>query len=511
MRCYFSLTSFSFQGTCILSEDTSKQLIVIGAGFGGIAAALRARRKGYHVKLIDSCAEIGGRAQYYQHENFRHDAGPTVITAPFLFEELFALFNENFHEHVTLKPLTPWYQFQFYDGSSFNYGGSLEMTLNEINKIHPKDVDGYRKLIQHAQQIFDLGFSQLAHQPFDKFSSMLKIAPSMLKLKNYQSVWQFVCSYISHPLLRQAFSVHPLLIGGNPFNTTSIYSLIHYLEHRFGVWFAMGGTHSITLALKRLLEKNHVEILNNTTVEEIIINKQKVCGVRTTNTTHVASKIISNADPGYCYQHLIAPRHHHPMIRIKTKTNDYSMGLFLLYFGTKKTYPQIKHHTIYIGEHFKQQLHAIFNKKQLSDNLSMYIHRPTASDPMFAPIGCDAFYVLIPVPNNQSAINWQEQAPIMRDNIIEQLSKGILPELKQHITADFYKTPDDFQEQFHSPHGAGFSITPIFRQSAWFRFHNQDKHIQGLFHVGAGTHPGAGIPGVLSSAKVVDCLLEDIS
>jgi phytoene desaturase len=494
-----------------VQEGSSKQVIVIGAGYGGIAAALRAKRKGYQVKIIERCSEIGGRAQYYQQAGFNHDAGPTVITAPFLLEELFGLFNENLHDYVTLKPLSPWYQFQFYEGTTFNYGGTLEATLDEINKINPKDVDGYLKLLKHAEKIFDVGFTQLAHQPFVNFTSMLKITPKMIQLKNHQSVWQFVGSYIRHPLLRQAFSVHPLLIGGNPFNTTSIYSLIHFLEHRFGVWFAMGGTHSITKALKQLLEKNHIEILTNTTVNEILIDKQKVCGVRTERQSYQASKVISNVDPGYCYQNMIDTKHHHPMVKFKVKTNHYSMGLFLLYFGTTQSYPQIKHHTIVIGEHFKQQLHAIFNQKHLTDDLSMYIHRPTATDPLFAPPGCDSFYVLVPVPNNLSNINWLHQGPVLRQQVIEQLSQTLLPNLRQHITADFFKTPDDFQDQYLSPHGAGFSITPLFRQSAWFRFHNQDKHIDGLYHVGAGTHPGAGIPGVLSSAKVVDCLLEDIS
>lgn len=486
-----------------------RNAIVIGGGFGGIAAALRLRAKGYHVQLIERLPQLGGRAQVYQQDGFRHDAGPTVITAPFLLTELFDLFNKKMEDYIDLKPITPWYRFVFADGESFNYGGSIEDTLKEIERFNPCDMKGYLELVKASKKIFTIGFQELADKPFNRFSSMLRCIPDLLRLKSHQSVWQFVSRYLKDERLRQAFSIQPLLVGGNPFDTTSIYSLIHYLEREWGISFPMGGTGALIQAFHRLLDEEGVEVLLNTSVKEIVIREKKAKGVLLENGTYMkASLVISNADTPYCYTHMIASKKQHLATRLKTRHAKFSMGLFVLYFGATRTYDDVAHHTICMGKRYKSLLDDIFNHKIFTDDFSMYLHRPTATDKSFAPSGCDSFYVLVPVPNLQGRIHWKEKGPLLRALIIKNLSETILPNIEEHIVADFFKTPEDFESNYLSLHGAGFSIAPLFTQSAWFRYHNKAEGIQGLFHVGAGTHPGAGIPGVLSSAKVVDSMID---
>ena len=482
--------------------------IVIGAGFGGIAAALRLRAKGYTVTLIDRCAALGGRAQVYEREGFRHDAGPTVITAPFLFEELFALFGERFADHVKLVPLTPWYRFQFADGDTFDYGGTLEATLAEIERIEPRDRAGYLALLEHSRRIYDIGFTQLSAQPFHRLGTMLRQVPHLLGLRNYETVWQMVSRHLVSDKLRRAFSIQPLLVGGNPFDTTSIYGLIHFLERAHGVHFAMGGTGAVTQALGGLMERQGIALRLSTTVERVRIEQGVARGVVLADGTNVAADIVvSDADAAHLYRDLVPRAEQALATRVKLSQAHYSMGLFVMYFGTTRTYPDVAHHTIWMGERYRELLNDIFHRLKLSEDFSLYVHRPTATDPSFAPAGQDSFYVLCPVPNLQADIDWAIEGPRLRDRIVDALERTMLPGLKATITADFYKTPEDFRDEYRSVHGAGFSVAPIFRQSAWFRFHNQSESVRNLYLVGAGTHPGAGVPGVLCSAKVIDALI----
>ncbi len=482
--------------------------IVIGAGFGGIAAALRLRAKGYAVTLIDRCAAPGGRAQVYEREGFRHDAGPTVITAPFLFEELFALFGERFADHVKLVPLTPWYRFQFADGDTFDYGGTLEATLAEIDRIEPRDRAGYLALLEHSRRIYDIGFTQLSAQPFDRFMTMLRQVPHLLGLRNYETVWQMVSRHLVSDKLRRAFSIQPLLVGGNPFDTTSIYGLIHFLERAYGVHFAMGGTGAVTQALGGLMERQGIALRLSTTVERVRIEQGVARGVVLADGTHVdADIVVSDADAAHLYRDLVPRAEQALATRVKLSQAHYSMGLFVMYFGTTRTYPDVAHHTIWMGERYRELLNDIFHRQKLAEDFSLYVHRPTATDPSFAPPGQDSFYVLCPVPNLQADIDWAIEGPRLRDRIVDALERTMLPGLKATITADFYKTPEDFRDEYRSVHGAGFSVAPIFRQSAWFRFHNKSESVRNLYLVGAGTHPGAGVPGVLCSAKVIDALI----
>jgi len=484
------------------------QAIVIGAGFGGIAAALRLRAKGYEVSLIDRCSGLGGRAQVFERNGFKHDAGPTVITAPFLFEELFALFGEKFEDHVTLVPLTPWYRFHFSDNTQFDYGGTLDETFAEIARIEPGDCAGYRSLLVESEKIFNLGFVQLSAEPFHRFGAMVKQIPALLRLRSHDTVWQLVCRHLKNPKLRQAFSMQPLLVGGNPFDTTSIYSLIHYLERAHGVHFAMGGTGAITSALGALMAKHGIEVKLNTSVRRINVDNGVAIGVTLAGGQSMrADVIVSNADPAHLYADMIPPAEQAFSARLKLAAAEFSMGLFVLYFGTTRQYPDVAHHTIWLGERYRELLADIFHHKVLAEDFSLYLHRPTATDASFAPTGCDSFYVLCPVPNLKGAIDWAVQGPRLQARIVAALEKTILPGLSGCITSDFTMTPENFRSDYLSAHGAGFSVAPLFRQSAWFRFHNRAEGIRNLYLVGAGTHPGAGLPGVLCSAKVMDALV----
>lgn len=487
-------------------------VVVIGAGFGGIAAALRAKAKGHHVTLIDRCPRLGGRAQVIERNGFKHDAGPTVITAPFLFEELFALFNETLSDHIHFVPLKPWYRFEFADGERFDYGGSLEETIAEIRRLSPTDVAGYYKLLAHSQKLFNLGFTRLSDRPFHSIWFMFSQIPQLVLLGAWRTVWKMVCKYIKNDYLRQAFSIQPLLVGGNPFDTTSIYGLIHFLEQAHGVHFAMGGTGAIVDALHQLMLRQGVHVRLNTTVNKIEAARGAIKSVEITAADGVreivlADYVVSNADPAYLYKNILGEKNSSMAARFKTKHWQKSMGLFVLFFGTNKKYDSVAHHTIWMGARYETLLEDIFEKKILADDFSIYLHRPTATDPSFAPPGGDSFYALVPVPNLQADINWEVAAPILSQRVIDALSQRTLPGLDESIVDPFHMTPSDFEERYLSPDGAGFSVSPLFSQSAWFRFHNRGEGLRNLFLVGAGTHPGAGLPGVLSSAKVVDRLL----
>ncbi len=488
----------------------AERAVVVGAGFGGMAAALRLRAKGYDVTLIDRAGRCGGRAQVFEREGFRHDAGPTVITADFLFRELFELFGKHMEDYLTLVPLDPWYRFRFPDGSTFDYGGTVEDTLAEIRRFEPADADGYLKLLAHSQKLFDAGFTRLADQPFHSPWAMIREIPTLVRLNSHHTVWQAISKHLKNDKIRQAFSIQPLLVGGSPFDTTSIYGLIHYLERKWGVYFAMGGTGAIVDALHKLMVEEGVKVRLNTTVDKIETAGGGVTGVRLEGGEHVPARtVVSNADPLHLYGHMLDEDDRRWSANLKKRYMRKSMGLYVLYFGTRRKYSDVAHHTIWLGQRYKELLDEIFKQKKLADDFSLYVHRPTATDPSFAPEGCDSFYVLCPVPNLDAELDWSLEGPRLRDRIVDALHKTMLPGLKESIAADFYMTPEDFKHDYLSEAGAGFSVAPHFTQSAWFRFHNRAEGPEGLYLVGAGTHPGAGMPGVLSSAKVVEKLVPD--
>ena len=470
--------------------------------------ALRLRRLGYEVSVVDNNPMAGGRAQVYKHGDYKFDAGPTVITAPFLFDELFALFGKKRADYVEFLPVEPWYRFEFEDGSKLNYGGKLEDTISEINRLSPGEGLGYQKLVEFSKKIFTVGFEKLADQPFHRFHTMIKQVPALLALKSYLSVYSLVGSFLKDERLRRAFSIHPLLVGGNPLNTTSIYCLIHYLERKWGVWFPKGGTGALVEALVKLMKEVGVKLELNQQVTKLVVEGKKACGIRLkSGEEKLADLVVFDADPPKVYRDLIDSEHRSKWSNARLDRISFSMGLFVWYFGTSRTYPKVEHHTIIMGKAFKELLEDIYDRKILSDDLSLYLHRPAATDQSMAPEGGDAFYVLAPVPNKLAKINWQESGEKIRIQVQTQLEESLLPGLGDCLEYSHFVTPDDFEGKFNTLWGSGFSIAPLFRQSAWFRFHNRSEDLENLYFCGAGTHPGAGVPGVVSSAKVVEKLV----
>ena len=482
--------------------------IVIGSGFGGIAAALRLRAKGHDVTLIEKHQDLGGRARVFKRNGFTFDGGPTVITAPYLINELFELFKKNPKDYIELSPLKIWYQYIFEDRSKFNYSGNENEMKAQIGELSQEDVQGYEKLVNFTKKIFDKGFTELADVPFDKPFVMMQQLPALLKLKSYKSVYSLVSSYIKNEKLRRMLSMHPLLVGGNPFSTTSIYGLILYLEKKWGIHYSMGGTGNIIKGYEKLMNEVGIKILKESEVNKIISKNNKISGVQINNKNIIeADNVICNADPPAVYEKLLSRNNNSILFNWKKNRMEYSMGLFVYYFGTKKVYENVEHHTIKFGNKYKEHLEDIFNKKKLNEDISYYLHRPSATDKSMAPEGNDCFYVLVPVPNNQSKIDWNIEGEKMKKLVIDKMEKDLMPNLKENIVEDFYLTPDYFEKDLNTKYGSGFSIQPKFTQSAYFRFHNKSEIYDGLYFVGAGTHPGAGVPGVLSSAKVLDKII----
>ncbi len=490
------------------------KVVVIGAGFGGLGAAIRLAARGFDVTLLEKRDQPGGRAYVYRDDGFTFDGGPTVVTAPILLEELFALAGRRMDEAVELLPVDPFYRVRFHDGRVFDYTGDADRMAEEVRKFEPRDVDGYARFVTEAEKIFKVGFEDLADVPFLHFSDMVRILPQMIRLKSHLSVHALVSKYIRDESVRTVMSFHPLLVGGNPFTTTSIYSLIAFLERKWGVWYARGGTGAIVQALVELFVSLGGSLRCSSEVEEILTEKSarraKVTGVRLKGgATLPAEIVISNADAPATYKHLIAESARSKWTDARVDKQRYSMSLFVAYFGTKKIYPELAHHSILLGPRYKPLLHDIFEKKILSDDFSLYLHAPTRTDASIAPAGCEAFYVLSPVPHLQSGTDWEAQGEIYRDRIFEYLDATVIPGLRENLVTSRFITPQTFRDELSSVNGAAFSLQPTLSQSAYFRFHNKSEDVDGLYIVGAGTHPGAGMPGVLSSAKVVDRLIAD--
>jgi phytoene desaturase len=492
--------------------NKDRQAVVIGGGFGGIAAALRLRRKGHRVTLLERNAVLGGRGRVWQHEGFQFDAGPTVLTAPVLFEELFQLFGERLEDYVKLLPVAPWYQYRFHDGTHLNYGPTMEQTISEVQRISPGDVSGYRKLLSHSAALFQKAYVELADQSFQSHARLLRELPAFLRLGGHRSVYSQVASYLKDDRLRRAFSVQPLLVGGNPCNTTAIYLLIHFLESKWGVWFPKGGMSSMVTALENLMIRTGITVRTSASVAEITTDGTKTTGVRLDSGELIAADlVVANADPAHVYGKMLPSLNRQKWHAKKLAGMDYSMGLFVLYFATNRRYSEVVHHTISIGHDYLGTLNDIFENGQITEDFSYYLHRPTATDPEIAPSGQDAFYVLVPVPNLRHPIDWKIQGPELAKRLLARMEKDLLPGLSNELLTHFHVTPEYFKRELLSEHGAGFSLQPTLTQSASFRFRNQSEEISNLFFVGAGTHPGAGVPGVLCSAKVTTSLVDEWS
>ena len=482
----------------------NQKAIVIGSGFGGVAAAIRLQVKGYETTLLEMRDKPGGRAYVYQQEGFTFDAGPTLITAPFLIDELFELAGKKSKDYFSVVPCHPFYRIFSHDGLTFNYTGQETEIVGEIKKISPSDVEGYKIFAQKSKAIFKRAFLDLADQPFSRFSDMIRIAPDLVRLRAQDSVYRLVSRYLKHPFLRVVFSFHPLLVGGNPFQASSIYSMIHYLERQWGVHFIIGGTGALVNALVKLFEETGGKLYCNTKVEEILVEQGKAKGVRlTTGEKLSADLVVSNGDVANTYLKLIPSQWREKWTDKRLKKMRYSMSLFLIYFGTNRTYSGLAHHNIILSSRYQALLKDIFQHKILAKDFSLYLHVPTRTDSSLAPPGCECFYVLSPVPHLEGRIDWEKEKESYADAILASL-EALCPNLRQHIVTKRLFTPQDFETQFEAYLGSAFQFEPILTQSAWFRPHNVSEDVENLYFVGAGTHPGAGLPGVLSSAKVLD-------
>jgi phytoene desaturase len=490
------------------------RMAVIGSGFGGLAAGIRLQAAGLRTVMYEARDRAGGRAYVYQDQGFTFDAGPTVITAPHCMEELFALAGEAMADHVTLDPVRPFYRLLWPDGTRFDYGGSPESMRAQIEALAPGDAAGFERFMDYSRQVFAAGYEKLVDAAFPRFMDMVRVAPQLARLRADRSVYGAVSRFVKDERLRQALSFHALLIGGNPFETSAIYTLIPFLERKWGVFFPRGGTGALVQGLAALYQRLGGELRLGTPVRHVRLQKH---GTRTVH--HVTTDegeqpfdgVISNADLHHTYDRLYRGTPQADARRARLERMHWSMSLFVIYFGTRRKYPGMAHHTVLFGPRYRELLREIFHGPELPPDVSLYLHQPTVTDPSLAPPGCESFYVLAPVPHlGSAAIDWQAQAPAYAERILAALETQ-LPGLRQEIVVKRVFSPIDFRDQLNAFQGSAFSVAPRLGQSAYFRPHNRDSNIPGLYIVGAGTHPGAGVPGVINSAKATTRLvLQDL-
>jgi phytoene desaturase len=486
------------------------RISVIGSGFGGLSAAIRLAARGHQVDIFEKRDKLGGRAYVYDVNGFKFDGGPTVITAPFMFDDLWAAAGRRREDYFQMVPCDPFYKIFDHQGKAFSYNGDEAHILSQIEQWNPADKSGYQKFMATTKRIFQKGFIELADKPFLSLLDMLKVAPDLIRMQSYKSVYDYVSQYVQDDFLRQVFSFHPLLIGGNPFDTPSIYAMIHYLERRWGVHYAIGGTGAIVHAMGRLFEELGGKVHLSAPVAEITVRGRRASGVCLVDgAVYEADAVVSNADVAFTYRHLMPGLQRRKYTDSKIESMKYSMSLFVIYFGTRRRYTDtaLAHHNILLGRRYKGLLQDIFEKHSLAEDFSLYLHMPGRTDPSISPPGGETFYVLSPVPNLGAGIDWTTAAKPYRDAIVRFLEDHYLPDLSANIVAEHYIDPLHFQNDLNSYMGSAFSLQPTLTQSAWFRPHNRSEELGNLYFVGAGTHPGAGLPGVLSSAIIADNLI----
>jgi phytoene desaturase len=482
----------------------SKKVIVIGSGFGGLSSAIRLAAKGHQVTIFEKRDQLGGRGYQYHINGFAFDGGPTVITAPYMFDELFAAAGKQRSDYFELVPLDPFYRIFDADGRYFDYRREMNDMLAEIDKWNPPDKEGYRKFVQKTEAIFER-FYPYTDQPFLKLTDMLKIMPDVIRLQAFQSMYGYVSRYVKDAFLRRVFSFHPLLIGGSPLDTPSIYGLIVQFEKEWGVHYARGGTGAIVAGLGRLFKELGGKVHFNSEVAEIIIRDGRAAGVKLADGNEVeADVIISNGDVAFTYRYLIPEQYRRKYTDRRIDNMRYSNSLFVIYFGTKRRYTDSKlaHHNIITNGRYRGLLKDVFSGSKLPDELALYLHMPSITDPTIAPEGCESFYVLSLVPNLDADADWREIGQRYRDKIMQFLEDNYLPDLQANIIAEHRIDPLHFRDTLNSYKGAAFSVKPSLLQSAWLRPHNRSEEFDNLYFVGAGTHPGAGVPAVLSSGKI---------
>lgn len=488
--------------------NTRTQAIVIGSGFGGMALAIRLQSAGYGVTLIEGRARPGGRAYVYEDKGYTFDAGPTVITDPACLEELFALSGRRMADYVALLPVSPFYQLRWDDGTRFDYVNDQQELNRQIALLSPADVEGYQRFLAYSRELFAEGYVKLGAVPFLSFWDMVKAAPQLARLEAWNSVYSMVSRFIQNDKLRQAFSFHSLLVGGNPFETSSIYALIHALEREGGVWFPKGGTGALVRGLVKLFEDLGGVIRCGAPVDRILLAGSQILGVRLADGEELKADIVaSNADVVHTYSSLLrdTPRAAEGARKARMR---HSMSLFVIYFGARKVWPDVAHHSVLFGPRYRALIREIFRGPKLADDFSLYLHAPTVTDADLAPPGSTAFYVLSPVPHlGKADIDWAIEGPRYRDAILQALDASVLPGLIDTLETTRIFTPFEFRDELNAHVGSAFSLEPILTQSAFFRTHNRDDAVSGLYFVGAGTHPGAGVPGVVGSAKATASLV----
>ncbi len=495
-------------------QTDSNAAIVIGAGLGGLAAAMRLGAKGYAVTVLDRLDLPGGRGSSVTQDGHRFDLGPTIITVPQVYEDLWRACGRDFHKDISLRAMDPFYEVRWPDGSTFTARQDTDAMLAEVARLSPADVAGYKRFLKDSEECYKVGFEGMVAQPMNKIWETIKVLPEFVRLRADRSILGLAKARVKDARLRMALSFHPLFIGGDPRKVTSIYSLVAYLEKTYGVHYAMGGVQAIANAMVRVIHAQGGNVRQNVEVDEVLIENGAAKGVRLKDGSVInAPLVVSNADAGHTYQRLLR---NHPRKRWtdrKLKSRRWSMGLFVWYFGTKDTakmWPDVGHHTITNAPRYEGLLRDIFIKGKLSDDMSLYIHRPGVTDPSVAPKGDDTFYVLSPVPHLgfDTPVDWKKERDIYKAKVMAEVEKTI-PGFAERISTEMILTPEDFRDRYLSPNGSGFSIEPRILQSAYFRPHNISEEARGLFLVGAGTHPGAGVPGVISSAEVLAKLVPD--
>lgn len=486
-----------------------KRAAVVGAGIGGLALAIRLQSAGVDTVVLEARDKPGGRAYFWERDGFTFDAGPTVITAPDTLEELWQLSGHRMSDDVKLKPVTPFYRLSWPDGTRFDYSNDDQALATEIARFDPQDVAGYGRFLEYAANVYREGYEKLGHVAFQDVMSMVRAAPALAKYGAWRSVYSKVASFIRNEKLRQAFSFHTLLVGGNPTTASSIYALIHQLERKGGVWWAEGGTNQLIAGMVRHFERLGGTLRLGDPVERIDTLGDLVTGVRTMGGYETqVDAVACNADVVHSYRDLLKGSRSSQSTAQSLQRKRFSPSLFLVHFGVRGTFPDIAHHSILFGPRYQGLLADLFDNGVLSEDFSLYLHHPSASDPTMAPEGHSTFYALCPVPHlGKFPANWDEVAPILEARILDEVQRRLIPDLKDRIVTKFSYAPPDFRDDLAAHMGSAFSLEPILTQSAWFRTHNRDDAIHNLFFVGAGTHPGAGIPGVVGSAKATAGLM----
>ncbi|MEM7243042.1 MAG: phytoene desaturase [Pseudomonadota bacterium] len=507
------LTKTEFLIADRLKIGAKKHALVIGAGFGGLAAAMRLGAKGYQVTILDRLDVVGGRASSVQMGGHRFDLGPTIVTVPHVFEDLFAATGRKLADYADIRPLDPYYEIRWQDGSQFFASQDLDNIRAQIAKMAPSELAGFEKFLKLSKTRYHFGFENLGRRSLHKLTDFLPTLPKFAALRADRSILTLAKKCFKDPRLQMAFSFHPLFIGGDPNNVTSVYALVSYLEAEYGVHYAMGGAGALANAMAKVIREQGGQIFLDTTVDRIVTKDNRAIGVEISNGEHIsADLIVSNADSGHTYQRLLRDLPKKRWSDSKLKSSRWSMGLFVWYFGTKGTrgmWSDVGHHTILNGPRYKGLLEDIFIKGHLADDMSLYIHRPAITDPTVAPEGDDTFYALSPVPHlgHDSPYDWDKLAETYKAKLAKQLDKYVLPGFQNYLTEELIFTPETFRDRYLSPYGSAFSLEPRIFQSAWFRPHNISEDVKGLYLVGAGTHPGAGLPGVVSTAEVMDKLV----